>query len=101
MREYQIRSIECFILPKPVYFQCIWLIRDLERLSAAPSHIAESKARIAAVEAALNFIPKDYREGIMKNIIDRTPYPDIAHENTWKKWKQRFIYELAVNLDLI
>ena len=63
---------------------------------------AEAMFKLDCIHRALMEIPEIYREGIIENIqTRRTGYPCSAHENTWKKWKQRFIYMLAENLRLI
>lgn len=109
MRDYQLRSTSSYVLPRSVYYQCIWTVRDSMRLHELASELeydnnpvrSAAREREAAIDAALNMIPVEYRQGIIDNINQRVPYGDIAHENTWKKWKQRFIYELAVNLMLV
>ncbi len=110
MREYQLRSIKEYVLPRSVYYQCIWIVRDLDRLHELASCMTcydgtpiclSAREKEAAVNAALTLIPTEYRACIIANIQDRVEYDDSAHENTWKKWKQRFIYELAVNLSLV
>lgn len=146
MKEYQIRTTDSSVLPRSVYYQCIWLVKDIERLRSnvqgaqnvpiAQSVLREqavqsmqavrgmkvmedtedtevesveleasvcsaSRERLEAIEAALALIPREYREGVLNNILYKTEFDDSAHENTWKKWKQRFIYELAVNLSYI
>ena len=50
---------------------------------------------------ALAKIPEEYRMGILSNIVDKTEFGDFAHPNTWKKWKQIFIAELARELGLL
>lgn len=112
MRDYQLRSLESYVLPRSVYYQCIWTVRDLDRIHKlavtecgieydGDNIYQAAREREAAINAALDAIPSEYRRGIISNILDRLPYGDEAHENTWKKWKQRFIYELAVNLKLV
>ena len=105
MREYQLRSVECYVLPRPVYYQCIWIVRDMDRMRQLIQNRPESAAlcreKLAAIDAALSFIPHEYRDGIITNIVDKRAFGDGANINTWKKWKQRFIFELATNLSMI
>ena len=54
--------------------------------------------QVEAVIKALTAIPGEYRQGIVDNIIYGSRFPDIAHLNTWKRHKARFIYEVASNL---
>lgn len=50
---------------------------------------------VKAVEKALSKIPQEYQEGIYNAVIYRKHYPDYAGLNTWKRWRQRFIYYTA------
>ena len=53
------------------------------------------------IRRASEKIPEVYREGLLDNIVDRKPFSDFAHPNTWKRWKLVFMYELAKELHLI
>ena len=104
-------------VPKQVYFQCIWTVKDIERLKRLEaisnySQDEEDVMRDAAVlkqaawkleciRKAVTKLPKEYRQATIDNIVFNVPYGDIAHENTWRKWRQVFIRELAKNLLLI
>ena len=59
-------------------------------------NLAEIAKKIAPIQKALNRIPEEYREGILGNIIDRKPYPIEADITTWKRWKRRFVYFVAM-----
>ena len=114
-------------LPKEVYMQTLWAIRDYPRLKEEYDSLfgrapimdgqpkgttpgdptgsiaiksAELSSKIAAVEKALNRIPEEYREGVMNSIVYRADYPDYAHDNTWKTWRQRFVFYVARNKNL-
>ena len=54
--------------------------------------------QVQAVDKALTKTPPEYREGILKNITEYERFPDVAHLNTWKRHKAKFIYEVANNL---
>lgn len=112
-----------FKLPKDLYFRTQWLIRGYYRLreeykdivwaknteqdgmprSTEPGNpterdaikLAEKSADIDAIEKALRRIPEEYRKGIMESIIYHRRYPDTAHLNTWKNWRQRLVYWTA------
>lgn len=112
-------------LPKEVYMKTLWHIRDYPRLKeecealfgGAPLMDGQPKGNtpgdptgqiavkyaelsdgIRAVEESLREIPKEYRQGVLDNIVLRIRYPDYAHENTWRYYRQRFIYGVAVRL---
>ena len=57
--------------------------------------------RIESIETALFSIPERYREGIRRKLVDGKSYGDEFHPNTWKKWQQVYIYNVAKNLELI
>lgn len=108
MKDLQFRSASSYLVPKEVYQQCVWMIRDSERLyqlaldvEVAAEVSSAARNRIEAIDEALNTIPEEYRYGLIKHVKNRLPYEDFAHENTWKKWQRRFVYELAINLMLI
>ena len=126
MKEYQIQKDRKRVLPSEVYYQCLWVVKDMNRLQEIAGMefrremlaedvltygntamqespvAAEAMFKLDCIHRALMEIPEIYREGIIENIqTRRTGYPCSAHENPWKKWKQRFIYMLAENLRLI
>ena len=113
-------------IPKEVYFQCYWILKDMERLELleAIHHyetgegeavfcsedwctmvtedvMKEAERKLEAIRTSISIIPEGMRDGILDNILNRTGFADFAHENTWKKWKRRFVYNLARNLDLL
>ena len=112
-------------LPKEVYYRCVWIVRDrsrLERLAAvtdengdsvwteesadAVSMVSEAAVQQAAhelecIDNALESVPEVYREGLLDNIIEKKPFGDFAHPNTWKRWKLVFLHGLAKQLNLI
>ena len=57
--------------------------------------------RIESIETALFSIPERYREGIKQKLVEGKSYGDEFHPNTWKKWQQVYIYNVAKNLELI
>ena len=70
------------------------VIRDAEVLE-------KSRWRLSCIRKALLATPVEYRQGTLDSISYNVPYSDFAHENTWRKWKQVLIWELAKNLFLI
>lgn len=129
IREFQIRNDNIYNLPKEVYYQCIWLVKDSPRLrnlvqnsihsgklgeeprfyeygslanNLRPSNcVHKAYERLNCIDQALYEIPLEYRDGLINNIVYKKEYPDFAHSNTWKTWKQRYIYILARKLELI
>lgn len=127
MKEYQSRKDKALILPAPVYHQCIWMIRDMPRMQRELNEsrvdtgliltedtlrydemslheelsIQEIEFRLECVSKALDVVPEELRDGMLNSIINRgSGYESLAHENTWKYWKQRFIFTLARMLRL-
>lgn len=110
-----------------VYMQTVWFIRrywDLqeeyqtiidETPSSAGAHgsgisnptaikverLEKVKADIDAIERALVIVPPDFRKGVLMSIIVRKPFPANGATRTYKKWKRRFIYQVAVQKKFI
>lgn len=122
MKDYQSRRDKSIVLPTPVYHQCIWIVRDMDRLREVVNEdrvnrrfivkedsleygtdalrrtlsVSEAEFRLECIDRALALVPEELRQGILDSIINRgAGYPEIAHDNTWRLWKQRFIYNLA------
>ena len=112
--------------PRAVHQQCMWIIRDIDRLyrlDAIYKHgkrddelvfyedencmcidfevAKEASRKISCIRDALIKIPEEYRIDILDSISEGVKPSLIAHENTWKKWRRIFISELASNLKLI
>ena len=115
-----------YVLPPAVRQATIWVIRDYPRLklryeeiveaspappdgqpgSTRPSDVASSKAiraaeigvKIRAIEGGWSGIPEEYRRGIWESIQRRQPFPTDAALNTYKLWKQRYVWNVAVRL---
>ena len=130
MRDYQRTRNNKYVLPTPVYHQTIWLIRDYARMVEQMDDILLSthtplvgiprgnrsygvsetvikaekretlRKKTAAIEAALETIPEEYRKPIWDNIQERKAYPLYADKNTFGRWKSRLIYRVAVNAEL-
>ncbi len=127
MKEYQSTKDKSIILPQSVYHECIWIVRDMDRMKKALDNakvyhelfeedepiqygyfsfecsleLAEYSYRLECIERALMNVPPELREGILENICSRgSGYESYASESTWKRWKQRFIYSLANYLHL-
>ncbi len=113
-------------VPKAVYYQCIWILKDMDRLRRLEAAdnvrhnrdekvffvdedelirdgevLEEAKRKLECIRDAIAEVPYEYRQRTMDSLIYGTPFEDMAHENTWRKWRQVFIRELAKNLMLI
>lgn len=113
-------------VPKAVYYQCVWLLKDIDRLRRieAASRVPGSDDELvffvddeklildeAVIERALDSLrcvrlallalPQEYRQSTLDCIVFGVPFSDTAHYNTWRRWRQIFIFELAKNLHLI
>lgn len=128
MRDYQ-RKKGKYILPTPVYHQVIWQIRDYYRLkdmadaiidespgmgdgmphgSPSPDGVYNKAIRrmeytrvTDAIDKQLGQIPKEYQRGVWNNILYQTAFPMDADRSTYVRYKSRFIYQLAEELNLI
>lgn len=119
-------NVRTYRLPKAVYYQCIWIIKDIDRLKrlevAANTGCKEdelvffevdeevirnrevlrqARFKLNCIRRALEEVPEEYRENTLDSIIYNLPFSDMAHENTWRKWRKVFIRSLASNLMLI
>lgn len=129
MRDYQAKKNNPYILPKPLYMQVLWLIRDYDRMleeyqgaidgspnppdgqprGASLVNSTEQKAlrraelwfKIEAIDRALSTIPEEYRRGIWNNIVYWRQYPLDAGRATYARHKQKFVYRIAKKLHWI
>ena len=115
-----------YSVPKAVYYQCIWLVKDMDRLRKLeavsnyavkedelvffmnddevirdPDVLDQAKWKLSCIRKAIIRVPAEYRQNTLDCITYNVPYSDMAHENTWRKWKQVLVWELAKNLCLI
>lgn len=59
--------------------------------------LANVKQEIDTIENSLKIVPPEYQKGVLLSIVAKRPYPSNAAVRTYKKWKRRFIYAVAVN----
>ena len=111
-------------LPKEIVYQTLWYIRrywdfldeyeailegsssgtgggirsnDISNPTALKAERLEKVSKeIKIIEEALTVVPADYQKAILLSIIARKPYPKEANIKTYKKWKRRFIYAVAI-----
>ena len=118
MRNYQKKKNNPYLLPKNLYAECKYLIKDYDRLKEEYTRLTNCDdeernfallctvaAKISAVETALDLIPEVYRDGVFNNLInERTKsgyYPINADFRTYQNYKQRFIYFVAKNMNYV
>ena len=98
------------IIPRSIYFECIWIIRDIKRLEKILIDKIDEYGEVErnayykldAIHRAIFKIPKEYRGVILKSITYGMNNTNIyIHENTIKKYKREFICQLAKNLALL
>ena len=96
-------------IPRSIYFECIWIIRDKKRLERIlASNIDEygevernAYYKLDAIHRAILKIPAEYRGVLLRSITYGINNTNIyIHENTIKKYKREFIYQVAKNLAL-
>ena len=125
-RDYQATKNNPYLLPRPLYRMTLAFIRDHERkcdeyksleedsrhppdglprgsASGNPTQRngirrAELWVSISAVKDALNIVPEEYRDGVWENVVHYRRYPDDADPSTYRRYKQRFIHQVAHNM---
>ena len=128
MRDYQ-RSKTKYILPRTVYCQTLWRIRDYYRLKELADSLIECKEsdidgmpkgnnttdkvgttvikrekfvkEVCSINDSIKEIPQEYRSGVWNNIQFYHPYPIDADRATYGRYKSKFIYKVAEKLGLI
>lgn len=123
-RDYQRTKNNKYILPRAVYHQTIWRIRDYYRLKCEADYLLSTSAvntenesvqnsqisdpvatkairreklleDVCTVDRALKEIPPEYRKGVWENIMFGKAYPLDADRSTYGRYKSRFVYILA------
>lgn len=63
--------------------------------------LSEISKRILSIDKAKMVIPQEYMDGVWNNIVKGKAYPRDADPRTYGRWKSRFVYEVARNLNRI
>lgn len=71
-----------------------------DRTGNMATELASLSARTKAIEGALLSIPEKYRGGIENKLFRGIDFGDEYHQNTWRKWQQVYLYNVAMNLGL-
>ncbi len=129
MKDYQRKIKNKYILPKEVYNQTVWQIRDYYRLKdyadsillAAPFLLdgmpkpktinddvlkkvlkrEEAINIISVIDNELLKIPDEYRDGVWLNIMNFKAYPCNADRTTYARYKSKFIFSIANRLNIV
>jgi hypothetical protein len=128
MKDYQRKKNNPYFLPKTLYRRVMSVIRDYDRqieeidniifgtshsdvvvsggIAGKPTEemvirLSKYERDTSAVERALDKIPQEYRQGVFDNIRYGKRFPEGAAYRTWLRWKQKFIYLTAINLELV
>ena len=56
--------------------------------------------RVRGIHAAISHIPDGYRSYVLSNIIMKNSGKTFPNK-VWRIWKQRFLYDVAVNLAIL
>lgn len=127
--DYQRTKNNKYILPREVYNETLWAIRDYPRMKKEVETIMVQSppppdglprgtntgdetyikamqrekyiTKMHAIDKALNTIPQEYRKGVWGNLVHGKPYPRDAAVRTYGRNKAAFIYRVAENLNLI
>ena len=123
-KEYQRTKNNPYWMPRHVYMQIVYLVRDYDRMKAEadeilyatpdiqtgsvsePGNPTENKAlkiaemtkKVDAIDAALRMIPQGYRKGVFNNVAYSTRYPSIAGMATWARWRAKLLWYIAKKL---
>lgn len=127
--EYQRKKQTKYILPRTVYHQTLWRIRDYYRLKELADNLIECKSGeidgmpkatgisdkvgnavvkrerfisdVSCINIELKHIPEEYRNGVWNNIQFGQPYPKDADRTTYGRYKSKFIYNVAERFGLL
>ncbi len=61
---------------------------------------AQLKKRVEAIHDALDTVPLAYRQFILDNIIKQKAYKCFPNK-LWRIWKQKFLFNVARNLEIM
>ena len=126
MREYQTKKEK--VLPNDIWKITIGYIRGYYRRKenlqdmvdeqpdprqphvqgGVPGSPTEAKAMkrendrdvVAAIDKALDSIPKEYRHGVWQKVMYNSPYPEDANVKTYSNYKAEFVIRTAKYLGL-
>lgn len=128
MRNYQPKKNNPYLLPHNLYMRTLYLVKDYDRLKKEYHDIIDEtpprdgqprgtdisdptaqKAiklelifeQLKSVEQAQVDLPDKYKNPIFNNICYGVQYPDDKTYDTYRAWRQRFIYRVAERMKWI
>jgi hypothetical protein len=128
VKEYQRQKNNKYILPRAVYNQTIWRIRDYYRLkesaddmimasagadgmprgsgiSNTTASTAEKREKymndVSIIESELKALPKEYQKGVWNSIMFGESYPLDAARQTYSTYKSQFIFNVANKFNVV
>ena len=128
MRDYQRFKNNKYYLPKAVYHQTLWFIRDYQRMKErldemlVESSSADGMPRGSAtgdptmarvmkrenllkktlvIENAMAKIPEEYRKGVWNSVMYNKAYPLDADRTTYARYKSKFISQVALEMGFV
>ena len=116
--DYQKTKNNPYLLPKNLYSEVKYMIKDYSRLKGEYEELSNTKnedrnwaklctvaSKIAAIDTAILRIPKEYRLGAINNIENERSkdgyYPNNADFRTYQNYKRRLIYYVAENMNYV
>ena len=64
-------------------------------LDAKIAELVDLEREVQKMQAVIDTIPEDMRDGIMNNIIHRMGFPHVPSRATWYREKSKFILRFA------
>ena len=121
-REWQQTRFKKYVLPDAVYYQSLWAVRDLERMEERSGSLVKDggadypegrrptektaiervmlEERVRGIRDAIESIPEGYKSYVLSNVILKNSGKTFPNK-VWRIWKQRFLYDVAVNLAIL
>ena len=128
MRDYIPKREFPYKLPRNVYYQALYAVRDYDRILSEYNGLLHDTAssdgqphgttpgdpvgnmaarradlsdKLTAIDKALCAIPPEYRKGVSDNVQYGAGYPYTACADTWSRCRRKFLYCVAKNLRMI
>ena len=97
-REWQQTRFAEYVMPDAVYYQTIWAVRDLVRMESRLEELNED--RDLSVHSHSLVMDGGATTEISRP-TEKYALEKVLPNKMWKYWKQRFLYGVAKNLQLL